>query len=84
VSASRIAAASPLQVVVRSKHEIGTLVVVILAELEPCWSNRRLGRFILHALFSQALMFDNATNFYRKSGVVERSAVSFRILTQTL
>ena len=38
----------------RSKHKIGTIVVVILAELQLCWSNRRLGRFILHALFSQA------------------------------
>jgi hypothetical protein len=41
-------------VIVSSKYEIGTVEVVILAELQLGRSNRRLGRFILHAPFSQA------------------------------
>ena len=37
----------------RSKHKIWAIVVVILAELQLGWSNRRLDRFIMHAPFSQ-------------------------------
>jgi hypothetical protein len=52
--ASRIAARSALQVILRSKHDVGTFVVVILAGYECRWPGRRLGRIILHTLFSQA------------------------------
>jgi hypothetical protein len=51
-------------VIVRGKHQIGTIEVIILAELQLCWSNRRLGRFILHAPFSQA---EEPHLFYRNN-----------------
>ncbi len=54
--ASRMAARSALQVVLRCEHNVGTFVVVILAGYECRWAARRLGCIILHALFSQALL----------------------------
>src|SRR5579863_458139 len=54
--ASRMAARSALQEVLRCEHNVGTFVVVIFAGYECRWAARRLGCIILHALFSQALL----------------------------
>jgi hypothetical protein len=51
MSASRIAASSALQVILRGKDKVRTVIVVI-ARLESHRFNRRLGRFILHLLLT--------------------------------
>jgi hypothetical protein len=58
MAASRVAAGSSLQVILRGKYEIGPVVVIILS-WPQFWHFRtesRLGwrGFILHSLFSQA------------------------------
>ena len=80
MAASRVAAGSSLQVILRGKDEVGTLVVVI-PWLKPWhfWTESRLV-FILHTLFSQAFNSGSLT----KDGMAHISLVFGEMSSQVI